>query len=205
MKRLGSLVASGIRAFLPLALCCAVTVMVLPFVRGADEKSDADVGGEQSGQETKASDNTVRIPLAAARDRAMLMQQMYTATLDVIHDKYFHSERAIVPARALEDVFEALEQANGSSAKWISVNLKAMSINHDPTTDFEKHAARALGEGKPEYESVESGMYRRATPILLNDGCLGCHAGFGSRPSKSQKLAGLVIAIPVLDDEPTRP
>lgn len=133
------------------------------------------------------------------------MHQIYAATLDVIHAKYFHSERAIIPARAMEDVFEVLERENGIRAQWIAVNLRAMSINHDPKTDFEKRAARALGDGTLEYESVDDGVYRRATPILLNDGCLGCHAGFGSRPSKNQKLAGLVISIPVLAEESPQP
>ena len=44
----------------------------------------------------------------------------------------------------MEDVFAEIEHETGSKANWISVNLKAMSINHEPSTEFEKRAAREI-------------------------------------------------------------
>jgi hypothetical protein len=122
-----------------------------------------------------------------------------------MHDRYFHADRSVVPARAMEDVFENLERETGSKANWISVNLKAMSINHDPSTEFEKLAAPALGKGEPAYEAVDNGIYRRATPIPLHGGCVSCHSGFNPKPSKTPKIAGLVISIPVIEDSPAQP
>jgi hypothetical protein len=139
-----------------------------------------------------------RVPIAVARDRAKLMHDLYTTTLDVMHDRYFHADRAIVPARAMEDVFSAMEDQTGSKANWISVNLKAMSINHEPQTDFEKRAAREIVAGETEIEVIEDGFYRRAGAVPMAGGCLSCHAGFFNQPSKVPKFTGLVISIPIV-------
>lgn len=188
-----------------LAMCAAFVATGLPWAFGIDQGPDAITGGESAVAPAEVTtarpDDTGRVPLAVARDRAILMHQIYTTTLDVMHHRYFHADRAIVPARAMEDVFRDLERENGSSANWISVNLRAMSVNHDPKTDFEKEAARALGDGRPEYESVEDGVYRRATPIPLVGGCLGCHGGLMPKPARIQKMAGLVISIPLSTGE----
>src|SRR5437870_2085923 len=45
------------------------------------------------------------VSVTAARDRAQVLHGVYVATLEVMHERYFHDEKAIVPARALEDVF----------------------------------------------------------------------------------------------------
>ncbi len=125
------------------------------------------------------------------------MHEIYVATLHVMHDRYFHADRSIVPARAMEDVFTEIERQTGSKANWISVNLKAMSINHEPNTDFEKRAAKEIAAGQSEVEAIEDGYYRQATAISMTGGCISCHAGFFNQPSKSQKYSGLVISIPV--------
>ncbi len=177
----------------------AVLMLTLPFASRADETAQAGAAQSPSESQVASSEPTVPVTLAVAKDRARLMQQIYMTTLTVMHDRYFHADRTIVPARAMEDVFEGLERENGSQAHWISVNLRAMSINHDPKTDFEKQAAKELGSGKPEIELVEDGYYRRATPIALNGGCAGCHAGFSPQPSTKKFLAGLVISIPVTE------
>ena len=54
-----------------------------------------------------ARKDVLRVPVAVARDRAKLMHEIYSATLEVMHDRYFHADRAVVPARAMEDVFSA--------------------------------------------------------------------------------------------------
>ncbi|MFO1007996.1 MAG: hypothetical protein U0929_18705, partial [Planctomycetaceae bacterium] len=50
-----------------------------------------------------------RVPVEVARDRAKLMHDIYTATLDVMHHRYFHREKSVVPARAMEDVFDEMK------------------------------------------------------------------------------------------------
>src|SRR5262245_65028159 len=92
--------------------------------------------------------------LAAAREKAETMHSLYAATLVVMHDRYFHGERATVPARALEDVFAEIARQSKVEARWISVNTRPMSINHEPKTPFEKQAAKELATGKESLELV---------------------------------------------------
>jgi hypothetical protein len=148
--------------------------------------------------------DTNRVPISVARDRARLMHSIYSTTLGVMHDRYFHADRSIVPARAMEDVFSGIEQETGAKANWISVNLKAMSINHEPATEFEKMAAKEIATGESEVETTEGGYYRRATAIPMTGGCISCHAGVFSQPAKSRKFAALIVSIPV-SDEPVAP
>lgn len=137
------------------------------------------------------------VSVAMARERASLMHEIYTTTLDVMHHRYFRSERTIVPARAMEDVFTEMRRTTKTEVRWIAVNLKAMSLNHEPGTEFEKRAAREIADGKNDVEVVEEGYYRRAGAIPLGVGCIGCHEGVFRLPSKEPKFAALVISIPV--------
>ena len=152
-------------------------------------------------QQDDAAEKTVaesrRVSVAVARDRAKLMQEIYTSTLEVMHDRYFHGERATVPARALEDVFSDIAQRTHIKANWISVNTRPMSIGHEPKSEFEKQAATQIADGKDEFEQIEKGVYRRATPIALTSNCVSCHTGFFAGESKNPKYAGLVISIPI--------
>lgn len=142
----------------------------------------------------------IPVTVEVARDQAKLMHEIYVATLEVIHDRYFHGERAIVPARAMEDIFFVIQRKTKAEARWISVNAKAMSVNHKPQNDFEKLAAREIAKGKEVVESISEGYYRRAGAIPLNTNCIGCHAGLFSAQSKKPKFAGLVISIPIQTD-----
>lgn len=160
----------------------------------ADEK-DAKPEAEQAAEAAK--EEVPRVPLVVARDRAKLLHKVYASMLDVIHRRYFHADRAIVPARAMEDVFSDMERAAHIEARWIVANLKAMSVDHEPETPFEKQAAREITRGKKEIEVVEEGFYRRAVPVPLNAECISCHGGFFRKPSSTPKFAGLVISIPV--------
>ena len=160
----------------------------------ADEK-DAKPEAEQAAEAAK--EEVPRVPLVVARDRAKLLHEVYASMLDVIHRRYFHADRAIVPARAMEDVFSDMERAAHIEARWIVANLKAMSVDHEPETPFEKQAAREITRGKKEIEVVEDGFYRRAVPVPLNAECISCHDGFFRKPSSTPKFAGLVISIPV--------
>lgn len=140
------------------------------------------------------------VTVAVARDRAKLMHNVYATTLEVMHDRYFHDDRAIVPARALEDVFAEIDRQSKIKARWISVNTKPMSVHHEPKSDFEKKAATELAAGKSDFEQIEKGVYQRAAAIPLSGGCVSCHTGFFASPPKSPRFAGLVISIPVADE-----
>ena len=132
-----------------------------------------------------------------ARERAKLLHDVYAITLDAIHHHYFRREGTVVPARAMEEIFEGMAGTAGIMANWISVNTKAMSIDHEPRTQFEKTAAAELSAGKKEYELIGKHFYRRAAPIPLGTNCIGCHSGMFSAPGKSPSCAGLVISIPL--------
>lgn len=139
------------------------------------------------------------VPVAVARDRAQMLHDVYIATLDVMHERYFHGERATVPARALEDVFGQIARQSKIEARWIAVNTKAMSLNHEPKTDFEKQAAAELAAGKENLEKIVAGNYLRAARLELHAGCVSCHTAFFTQPPKTPRYAGLIISIPVQD------
>ena len=109
-------------------------------------------------------------------------------------------ERSVVPARAMEDVFSEIKRQSQVDARWISVNLKAMSIDHEPASDFEKKAAREIADGKSELDVVEDGYYRRAGAIPLSSGCVSCHAGLFKEATQTPKYAALVISVPIISD-----
>ncbi len=152
-----------------------------------------------AGESEKVPSSLEKKPISveSAREKAKLMQKIYLATLEIMHDHYFHGERAVVPARAMEDVFENVKGDTNSEANWISVNMKAMSIGHRPKTEFEKTAAKEIAKGKGAYEAVADGYYRRAAAVPLNSNCVGCHGGLFKTQSKKPKFAGLIISIPV--------
>ena len=167
------------------------------------EPSAGETRSAKPGQPTNSQhkiEEKFRVPLTVARERAKLMHDIYAATLDMMHERYFHGDRAVVPARAMQDVFSEIKRQSHTEARWISVNLKPMSIDHEPTSDFEKKAAKELANGKTELEVVEDGYYRRAGAIPLSGGCIGCHAGFSTDASTSAKFAGLIISVPVTSD-----
>lgn len=141
-----------------------------------------------------------RIAVEKARDRAENMHEVYEATLEMLHHRYFHRDRSLLPARAMEDIFADMKRRTNVDARWISVNTKAMNIDHEPKSDFEKQAVREIAAGKPAYEAVDADVYRRATAIPLKAGCVGCHAGAFAASSKTTRFAGLVISVPLSED-----
>ena len=142
-----------------------------------------------------------RVSVEVARDRAKLLQDVYVSTLDVMHRRYFHGDRAMVPARAMQDIFSDVQRQSQAEAEWIAVNLPAMSIDHEPETTFEKEAADRIRKGEREVEKVERDYYRRAVAIPLTGGCASCHDGFGKQSTR-KPFAGLVISIPTKDNDP---
>lgn len=156
--------------------------------------------GTQQGAQPAAVERTALqepVSIAIARDRATWMHSVYAATLEVMHEHYFDEEKAVLPARALEDVFTELSRQSKIEARWISVNTKPMSVRHEPKSEFEKQAAKAIAAGKEEFEQVENGRYSRAAAIPLASGCVNCHVGFFPSATKSPRFAGLIISMPV--------
>ncbi|MBL8865740.1 MAG: hypothetical protein JNK93_09280, partial [Planctomycetia bacterium] len=47
-----------------------------------------------------------RVTIATAKDRAKLLHEVYSATLDSMHHHFFRRDRAVLPARAMDDIFE---------------------------------------------------------------------------------------------------
>jgi hypothetical protein len=156
---------------------------------------------QPSGEAKKAeADDKHRVPIAVARDRAKLMHDLFADTLEVVHSRYFRREGAVLPSRALEDVFARIERRSNVKARWIAVSTRAMSVDHEPATEFEKEAAKELAAGKEELSRVEKGYFLRAGPIPLGSRCVGCHTKQSQREDKTPRFAGLVIAIPVKSD-----
>ena len=118
---------------------CAVVMMVTATLLFSDGKL---VSGAEKRNSSVAPDSDADrdegVPLDVARDRAKVMHDVYEATLEVMHHRYFHGNRATVPARAMQDIFSAIERQSKVKARWISVNMKPMSLDHEPETEFEK-------------------------------------------------------------------
>jgi len=163
---------------------------VSPVVATGDTKENKKAAAQPD-------DGEKGLTVAEARERAKLMHNIYAATLEVIHHHFFKRDRSVLPARAMEDVFAEMDKQSNIKAGWISVNTKAMSIHHEPTTDFEKQAAKAIAAGEGHHEVVEDGFYRRASAIPLGAGCVSCHTGFFSKTPQTQRFAALVISVPI--------
>lgn len=182
------------------SLACCITV-----ARSDDVASENDnVARRTTESDDRATERSNSPPVDLARDRAKILHEAYAATLEVMHQRYFHGDTAIVPARALEDVFAEMQRGSKVEARWISVNLKPMSVNHKPKSNFEKRAAKAIADGQEHFEAVEDGYYRRAGAIPLASGCVTCHGGFFKAQSKTPKFAGLVISVPLDEIHPVR-
>lgn len=144
---------------------------------------------------TEKADNVLP-DLQEARGRARLLHDALHATLQIVHRRFYREDEGLpIPARTLQAVFDILDQDQKIQLRWISVNAQAMNVDHEPRDDFEKRAAQALAAGKPEYESVEPGVYRHAGAVTLSSECLKCH--LPQRTSTEARAAGLVISIPV--------
>lgn len=181
-------------------LCLALgtaCLLLAAFTSEAQQPSPAKAKAKAKPQsEIKAEE---RVSVEVARDRAVLMHKIYESTLHAMHRHYFRNGKSTLPARALEDVFSEMMTDSKADARWIAVNTNAMSIDHQPETEFENLAVKEISNGNQQVERVESGFYRRATAIPLGAGCISCHNGLLAPPPKSPRYAGLVISIPVIE------
>ena len=136
------------------------------------------------------------ITIAEARGRAKLLQEVFHATLQIVHLRYYREDEGlIIPARTLESVFGELERSQHVKIRWLSVNAPAMNVDHEPKDKFEKAAVQALTRGKQAYEAVDNGVYRHVGAITLTSECLKCHVP--RRTSLEDRLAGLAISMAV--------
>lgn len=135
--------------------------------------------------------------VVAARERAALTHVIYATTMEMLHRHYFRRGQAVLPARAMEDVFAEVAEQTKVEGSWIAVNTKAMSLHHEPKTDFEKRAATAIAAGQERFETVDKDFLRIARPIPLGEGCVNCHTGMFRSPPSTPRLAGLIVAVPL--------
>jgi hypothetical protein len=174
------------------AVCFGIAIANVTAVLSEEKPDNAAVTGQLDAVPAKRLEITIDV----ARDRAEVAQQIYAATLRMLHDRYFHRDKSVLPARAMQDIFDEMERSSNVEARWISASLKPMSIDHTPESDFEKRASKAIAGGAAEMEVVEDGYYRRAIAIPLTGGCLGCHEGVFQNGGR-RKFAGLVISLPL--------
>jgi hypothetical protein len=154
---------------------------------------------------TTIAEPNVRVPAAAtaalpslaeARAQAELLHEALHATLQAVHHQYFREDEGVaVPAVTLKSVFSELARQRNLELRWLAVNAQAMNVDHQPKSDFELEAAKAISAGAPHLERAGDGIYRRIGAIALQSECLKCH--FPNRTSNKQRVAGLLIAIPI--------
>ncbi len=186
-----------------LGIVCVLVPLANVDTVSCDEPAatDSQTLQEHAPRPADSESNEQKNAIEAARERAEVMHDVYAATLEVLHHRYFHRDRAIIPARAMQDIFDEIERQSKTEARWISASMDPMSVDHEPTSEFEKRAAKEIAKGTEHVEIVENGYYRRAGAILLRDGCVGCHGGFFKPQSKKPKFAGLVISVPIRNSQ----
>ena len=195
------------KSLMLLGVACVCVSATSFNVVSSDEPATSEPSQLQS-QRTQITDSEADADaehvVEAARDRAEVMHEVFAATLDMLHHRYFHRDRAIIPARAMQDIFSEIERQSKTEARWISASMSAMSVDHEPESDFEKRAAKEIASGRDSVEVIEDGFYRRAGAIPLGSGCIGCHGGvFKARVQKPQ-FAALVISVPIDAEDTTQ-
>ena len=134
-----------------------------------------------------------------ARRQAEILHSALHSSLRVIHDRYYREDEGLpIPAAILGEVFKDVETEQHVRLRWLAVEGLAMNSDHKPTDDFERLSAEKLKAGERSYEIATDGLYRRAAPITLSGHCLKCH--MPDRKSTRDRVAGLIIAIPVTAD-----
>lgn len=144
------------------------------------------------------------VSIDEARARARLLHESLHATLQYVHREYYREDEGLkIPAVTLKGVFRDLEAAHKVKLRWLAVNARAMSVDHEPSEDFHKEAVKAIGEGQESFEAVENGVYRFAGAVVLHAECLKCH--LPARTSNKPRSAALVISLPLSPPSPAAP
>lgn len=171
-------------------LLAAVAVLPLATTVGEERSFSAAVPAN-----LPTFDDHAPQPLSAIRRQARLLHEAIHGSLQVMHRDFFRAGQTIkIPSHSLEDVFKELEKTQGVGLRWISVNTKAMNIDNEPQTPFEKDAAQQLKAGEPLFEQLDAEQYQFAAPIRLSATCLSCHVS--GRSDNADRMAALVITTP---------
>lgn len=159
----------------------------------ADERVSTKTSAEES---PDASTTTV----TEARRQAEILHSTLHSSLRVIHDRYYKEDEGLpIPAAILGEVFRDVEAEQKVKLRWLAVEGLAMNSDHKPADEFERKAAEKLKAGERSHEMTADGVYRRAAPITLSGHCLKCH--MPDRKSTRDRVAGLIIAIPVATED----
>lgn len=131
------------------------------------------------------------------RFRARLLHEFIHGALQVMHRDFFEEEdRGKIPSESLEDVFAEMEKTWNVKISWMAVNGKPMSIDHKPSDQFQRAAARAIENGSESHDAIEGGTFRYAGAITLGNRCLKCHVP--DRTSLEDRKAAVLISMPFL-------
>ncbi|MCC7423466.1 MAG: DUF3365 domain-containing protein [Planctomycetaceae bacterium] len=134
--------------------------------------------------------------LKEARGRARLLHESLHSTLQYVHREYYREDEGLkIPAVTLKGVFRDLEAAHKVKIRWLAVNARAMSVDHEPSDDFHKEAIKAIGAGRESFETIEKDVFRYAGAIVLHAECLKCH--LPARTSNKPRSAAIVISMPL--------
>jgi len=135
-----------------------------------------------------------RMTLTEARRTVALLDQAYQSTLRHVHRRFpVGHGQPVVAALVMRDVQREVSVGGGLTSRFMAARGKAMNADHEPRDDFERQAARELGQGARWVESIEGGRLRVATPVSLGGGCFPCH----STPSGGFALAAISWSVPV--------
>ena len=185
-------------------LLCALLCLLVESASAEDpqQPSSRSTAATEASEADGTSEYTPAT-VAEARSRARILHEALHGALQVMHRDYFREDEGLVlPSRSLEDVFSELASTYGVELRWIAVDLRAMNVDNDPETEFEKEAVRILKSGKDEYEAATGDEYRFVGKIQLSATCLACHAS--RRSSNDPRSAGLVITMPLKKGATTR-
>lgn len=168
----------------------------------------SEVFYQPNSQTVQAADNTPeadqnQLPknIEEARGRARLLHETIHGSLQVMHRDFFREDEGMpIPSHSLEDVFKELARSHKVNLRWLAINARAMDIDHEPKSDFDKAAVDVLKTGKEFYESQTDGLYQYVGTIRLSASCLKCH--LPARSSNDDRAAGLVIQMSL--KKPTR-
>jgi len=131
-----------------------------------------------------------------ARVRAQLLHEMIHGALQVMHRDYFDpNAKDPIPSAALEDVFVEMKHGWDVEIRWLAVNAKAMNIDHEAKSAFEKAAVKSIAGGDESHEAVADERYFYAGAINLGNSCLKCHVP--DRQSLENRKAAVVISMPL--------
>lgn len=160
---------------------------------------EAAVRDEATTVQTTDRDTPTVYALQTARIQAASLHAAMHSALRVTHDRFYREDEGLpIPAAAMKEVFEDIQKNRGITLRWLVVEGQAMNTDHTAKTEFEVAAVRAIKSGKPVFEQVKAGVYRRVGPITLSNHCLKCHVP--DRKSLRDRKAGLMISMSISDD-----